>query len=156
MTIQYVQGDATNPQGTGVKIIVHIVNDLGAWGSGFVISVSNRWPEPEAAYIDSIHRGNLKLGNVQFVAVEADEPTESLLVANLVGQKGLKGPANPRPVQYSAVEEGLHKVALEAKKRGASVHMPRIGCARGGSKWSQMEPLIEKALKGISVTVYDL
>jgi len=156
MAIQYVNGDATEPIGVGTKIIVHIVNDLGAWGSGFVLSVSARWPEPKAAYMLSKERNNLILGNVQLVSVESGRLDESIFVANLVGQSGLKGPSNPRPVQYPAVEDGLCKIATEARKIGASVHMPRIGCARGGSKWSQMEPIIARALDGISVTVYDL
>ena len=35
--IAYVQGDATQPQGTGARIIVHICNDIGGWGAGFVL-----------------------------------------------------------------------------------------------------------------------
>jgi len=35
--ITYLVGDATQPQGEGVKVIAHICNDIGAWGAGFVI-----------------------------------------------------------------------------------------------------------------------
>ncbi|MFJ6385555.1 hypothetical protein ACIQI7_36810, partial [Kitasatospora sp. NPDC092039] len=48
--ITYVRGDATTPQGKGVKVIAHVCNDLGGWGKGFVLALSRRWPEPEAAY----------------------------------------------------------------------------------------------------------
>jgi O-acetyl-ADP-ribose deacetylase (regulator of RNase III) len=154
MAIQYVKGDATKPRGKGAKIIVHCCNDLGAWGAGFVLSLSRRWPEPEAAYQDSITRGNLELGKVQFVSV--DEEDENIVVANLVGQKGLKGPANPSPVRYSAIESGLLKVAAEAKKRKASVHMPRMGAGLAGGDWAKIAAIIEKTLEGLEVTVYDL
>lgn len=117
MVIQYVNGDATEPIGVGAKIIVHIVNDLGAWGSGFVLAVSARWPEPKAAYVLSKERNNLKLGNVQLVSVESGRLDESIFVANLVGQSGLKSRLNPQPVQYPAVEEGLCKIAIEAKQK---------------------------------------
>jgi len=50
MNIQYVKGDATTPQGDGHKIIVHVCNDLGKWGKGFVLAISKRWKEPEATY----------------------------------------------------------------------------------------------------------
>lgn len=30
--ITYVRGDATSPHGKGVKLIVHVCNDLGGWG----------------------------------------------------------------------------------------------------------------------------
>jgi len=34
--ISYIKGDATAPQGKGVKVIAHLCNDLGGWGKGFV------------------------------------------------------------------------------------------------------------------------
>lgn len=34
--ITYLKGDATAPQAKGVKLIVHVCNDLGGWGKGFV------------------------------------------------------------------------------------------------------------------------
>lgn len=42
-TIQYLKGDATNPQVEGNKIITHICNDIGGWGKGFVLAISKRW-----------------------------------------------------------------------------------------------------------------
>ncbi|MFE0817971.1 GNAT family N-acetyltransferase [Streptomyces sp. NPDC058794] len=48
--IRYVRGDATVPSVKGVKVIAHVCNDLGGWGKGFVLAISRRWPEPEAAY----------------------------------------------------------------------------------------------------------
>ena len=43
--IRYVTGDATRPEGEGPKIIVHICNDIGAWGRGFVLALSKRFKE---------------------------------------------------------------------------------------------------------------
>src|SRR5205823_6841477 len=48
--ITYLKGDATCPQAKGVKIICHVCNDIGGWGKGFVLALSKRWSEPEAAY----------------------------------------------------------------------------------------------------------
>ena len=48
--IHYRVGDATAPVADGPKIIAHICNDIGAWGRGFVLAISRRWPEPEKAY----------------------------------------------------------------------------------------------------------
>ncbi len=48
--IEYVSGDATRPVGDGCKVIVHICNDRGGWGKGFVLALSKRWKQPEAAY----------------------------------------------------------------------------------------------------------
>lgn len=48
--IQYLIGDATDPRGDGQKIIAHVCNDIGAWGSGFVVALSQRWAAPERSY----------------------------------------------------------------------------------------------------------
>ncbi|MGW8886545.1 macro domain-containing protein [Streptomyces sp. NPDC055749] len=153
--ITYVKGDATAPVGKGVKLIAHVCNDLGGWGKGFVLAVSRRWPEPEAAY-RRWHReraGNdFGLGAVQFV-----QAGPYIWVANMVGQRGMRTGSQGVPVRYEAVDAALEKVAVRAAELGASVHMPRIGCGLAGGKWSRIEPLIEERLvkQGISVTVYD-
>lgn len=43
MEINYLKGDATNPASAGNKIIVHVCNDIGGWGKGFVMAISKRW-----------------------------------------------------------------------------------------------------------------
>ena len=48
--INYIRGDATQPAGDGNKIIVHVCNDIGAWGKGFVVALSRQWPQPEKDY----------------------------------------------------------------------------------------------------------
>jgi O-acetyl-ADP-ribose deacetylase (regulator of RNase III) len=153
--ITYVRGDATAPQGKGVKLIVHVCNDLGGWGKGFVLALSRRWPEPEAAY-RRWHReraGNdFGLGAVQFVQVGP-----YTWVANMVGQRGMRTGSKGVPVRYEAIDTALGKVAERAAGLEASVHMPRIGCGLAGGKWSRIEPLIAERLvsRGIPVTVYD-
>ncbi|WP_129266742.1 macro domain-containing protein [Streptomyces sp. M3] len=153
--ITCVRGDATSPQGKGVKLIVHVCNDLGGWGKGFVLAVFRRWPGPEAAY-RRWHReraGNdFGLGAAQFVQVEP-----YIWVANVVGQRGIRTGSKGVPVRYEAIDAGLDKVAGKAAELGASVHMPRIGCGLAGGTWSRVEPLVSDRLvaRGIEVTVYD-
>ncbi|NML51496.1 macro domain-containing protein [Streptomyces sp. R302] len=154
--IEYVRGDATEPRGKGVRIVAHVCNDLGGWGKGFVLAVSRRWPEPEAAY-RRWHReraGNdFGLGAAQFVQV-----SPYLWVANLVGQRGIRaGRSSGVPVRYEAIGAALGKLADKAVELGASVHMPRIGCGLAGGKWERVEPLVRERLvgRGIPVTVYD-
>lgn len=152
--IQYIKGDATNPQTDGNKIIVHICNDIGGWGKGFVMAISKRWSMPEAEY-RAWHatRDGFKLGQVQFVSVEND-----LWVANLIGQHKInKDDQGNAPIRYQAVESGLQAVADFAVIAHASIHMPRIGCGLAGGTWDLMEPIIIKALvqKGLAVYVYD-
>jgi len=151
MTITYLAGDATKPIGEGTKIIVHCVNNIGAWGAGFVLAISRRWPEPKATYADHSKKGLLGLGTVHFVPVGSSD----IVVANLVGQKGIRGPNNPTPISYSALETGLNAVAEQARKLSATVHMPRIGCGLAGGEWSKVEAIVNKTLVDIDVCVYD-
>ncbi len=152
--IQYRKGDATQPGGEGHRIIVHICNDIGGWGRGFVLALSARWKEPENAYREWYQNQTetFGLGHIQLIQVE---PT--LWVANLIGQHDVKASPKGPPIRYDAVLSGLQRVALEAKKLNASVHMPRIGCGLAGGSWENIEPLVNKALidHGIAVTVYD-
>ncbi|MFE5488253.1 macro domain-containing protein [Streptomyces sp. NPDC056527] len=154
--ITYVRGDATAPGGKGVKIIAHVCNDLGGWGKGFVLALSRRWPEPEAAYRRwhrERARNDFGLGAAQFVQVGP-----YVWVANLVGQRGIRtGRSTGVPVRYEAMDAALGLLADKAEELGASVHMPRIGCGLAGGKWTRVEPLIAERLtaRGIPVTVYD-
>ncbi len=156
MKIQYLKGDATNPTGDNNKVIVHICNDLGKWGKGFVLAISKRWAKPEQVYRDSFKQEpKPSLGHVQFVQVEG-----SLTVANIIGQHGIRSPRNktaPAPIRYDAVEQGLIAIASFAVDEGASVHMPRIGCGLSGGSWEEMEPIIERTIisKCVDVFVYD-
>jgi O-acetyl-ADP-ribose deacetylase (regulator of RNase III) len=153
--IAYVRGDATAPSVKGVKLIAHVCNDIGGWGKGFVLALSRRWPEPEAAY-RAWHRDRARndfgLGATQFVQVE-----KYVWVANLIGQRGIRTGSKGVPVRYEAIDTGLAHVAIKAAELDASVHMPRIGCGLAGGDWSRVEPLILRRLveRGVAVTVYD-
>ena len=159
MPIHYLEADATQPTGEGRKILVHVCNDIGAWGRGFVLGLSQRFAEPERRYkawAAGQEDTPFELGQVQFVTVSPD-----LTVANLIGQHDIarKGQAQATPpVRYGAIREGLGRVRNEAQQQQASVHMPRIGAGLAGGDWAVIGPMIAEELSdhGLSVTVYDL
>jgi len=150
-TIQDLKGDATNPQVEGNKIIVHICNDIGGWGKGFVMAVSKKWKKPESEYRKWFQRGeNFDLGEIQMVQVEDD-----IWVCNMIGQyKTISNSKGIPPIRYEAVESCLEKVSIEALKINASIHMPRIGCGLAGGKWEEVESIITKTLLKDDVEVY--
>lgn len=149
--IHFRKGDATRPHDSGDKIIVHCCNDVGAWGAGFVMALSKRWPRLSKKYQAWVTGAGL--GDVQLVRVEPD-----IYVANLIGQRGVGYVAggNP-PVRYEAIQRGMETVAEYAAVMKASIHMPRMGCGLAGGTWDRVEDAINKALNGsdISVFVYD-
>ncbi|WP_069162933.1 macro domain-containing protein [Nocardia altamirensis] len=154
-TIRYVTGDATQPHTSSTAIIAHICNNIGAWGAGFVLAVSSRWPEPEREYQRWYHTGAAKdfgLGAVQLVQV-----SEQLHVANMVAQHGIRSSPGDIPIRYDALDQCLSTLAEHALNLHASIHMPRIGTGLAGGDWMKIEPLILERLcrKIIPVTVYE-
>ncbi|HEX5505541.1 MAG TPA: hypothetical protein VFW96_23180 [Thermomicrobiales bacterium] len=156
MEIAYVVGDATRPEGEGPRVVVHVCNDIGAWGKGFVLALSARWPAAEARYrawARGAEDAPFALGQVQFVEVAPD-----LWVANLIGQRDIRRRGGEPPIRYDAVRAGLARVAAFAQAHGATVHMPRIGAGLAGGDWAVISSIIadELTAKEIAVTVYDL
>lgn len=155
--ITYLKGDATNPQVLGNKVIVHICNDIGGWGAGFVKALSAKWSAPEKAYRAWHDMGfyfgrKFQLGQIQIIPVEGFTS-----VANMVAQRGLISKDNPKPLDVVALQQCLQLVGNYAYIMNASVHMPRIGCGLAGGNWEEdVLPLIEEQLDGIDVYVYDL
>lgn len=169
MPIVYVKGDATQPQGSGPKLVVHNVNSKGYWGKGFVLALSSRWPLAEETYhlwaqkkpVDETFPGRcetsgpFQLGEAQFVLVGP-----RLWVGSIIGQHGIgMGPNNRPPIRYDALQQGLKKVYRHTQSHhGMTVHMPRMGSGLAGGRWDAVEKLVsvELAMKGVHVTVYDL
>jgi len=146
--INYVIGDATAPEGEGNKIIVHVCNDIGAWGAGFVMALSRKWSEPEEKYR---RKHGYVLGTVDFVMVE-----EYTFVANMIGQHGTgRDEEGFAPVRYSAIVQALIKTNEWAESIGASLHCPRFGSDLAGGDWNVIERLIQETTT-VPVTVYDL
>ncbi|MCW3160723.1 macro domain-containing protein [Chryseobacterium oryctis] len=152
-TIHYLKGDATAPKVYGNKIITHICNDVGGWGKGFVLAISKRWKNPESEYRNWFKKGeNFNLGEIQLVSVEND-----IWVCNMIAQHKITTHTKVPPIRYEAVEKCLEKLADEALKINASIHMPRIGCGLAGGKWEEIENIIFETLlkNNIDVYVYD-
>lgn len=165
--ITYVKGDATAPIDTNShRIIMHVCNNAGGWGRGFVVAISNRWKQPEAQYrkwYKNKHDdefGEFALGNVSIVTVQ-----ENLHVANMIAQVGygrnntLKhrdGNEIGRRINYDALALCLQKVRDIAATKQATIHAPRIGCGLAGGDWDVVEKLINEYMYTTLVYIYDL
>ncbi len=156
MPLNYINGDATRPIGSGNRIITHCCNDRGYWNAGFVKALSRRWSKPERAY-RRWAAGNeslpFTLGNVQFVRV-----APGLCVANIIGQSGIANPRQKAPIRYDAIRKALQCVRHLAITHNASIHMPRMGAGLAGGQWERIAEIVEGELcnYGLQVTVYDL
>lgn len=159
--VTYVKGDATKPIGEGKRMIVHIVNDEGGWGSGFVLALNGLSPLPKREYkatheFWTSERGLafIPLGEIEFVPVDEEQ---TLWVCNMVAQHRTIRSV-PKPICYKSLEICLEKVAKAASENDFSIHMPKIGAGLAGGDWNVIESIINRTLtlKDVDVTVYEL
>jgi hypothetical protein len=155
MPIKYVTGDATNPVGSGKRIIAHCCNDAGFWNAGFVRALSERFHQPDRDYcrwVQGLAPVPFRLGQIQFVRVQP-----GLCVANIIGQSAIRSASNPKPLRYDSLREGLARVRLLALEHDASLHMPELAPTLQGGDWQTISAIIEDELCShrVNVTVYD-
>lgn len=168
--LKYKDGDATKPIGKGPRVILHCCNDIGAWGAGFVVAVSDTFGKdamsPEMKYRDWADKGTtqlysgspekvkFELGAVQFVYTNQTD----VWVANMIGQHnvGSKKSKEP-PIRYHAINDGLKATAAFCKRTKAAVHCCRFGSGLAGGDWLLIEAMIKELLvaEGVDVTVYN-
>jgi O-acetyl-ADP-ribose deacetylase (regulator of RNase III) len=174
--VNYIVGDATEPVvDSGIRIIVHINNDCGAWGGGFTAALSKKWSQPEEKYREwhSYVLNNmsfLPLGQIQLVEIPLYRGGAPLYVANMIAQHKFVSVDNPVAVRYNELAKCLHSLNEWAKNMVAmrkemiktedkcvvTFHMPRIGCGIAGGDWNTVLPIISILSNGNEVYVYDL
>jgi hypothetical protein len=151
--IQYHVGDCLTPmEEDGDRLILHVCNNKGAWGAGFVMAVSARWPKPEKLYRASFQNGStLFLGDIQIVQVEPD-----VYVVNMVAQDGFPPQGG---ISYTSLLWCMEELGFRlASYDNPSLHLPRIGCGIGGGMWPPIENILKDIQKeaDIPIHVYDL
>ena len=146
-----VDGDVTEPIGSGNKIIAHCTNSIFVMGAGVALAIKRKWPKVYSEY-KGWRNQKPQLGDVQFVKVTLD-----IAVANILGQEGIGFKDGVAPVRYGAMDKGFKKIAEIAKKYGASVHLPYlICCGLAGGEWAKIEEMIKKNLceQNVAVVIY--
>lgn len=167
--INYRRGDASLPE-ERPAMVCHICNDIGKWGSGFVLSLRRNWGRSEEAYrkwykhwCENPTEGQpFELGEVQFVRVDSigGDPhmwkDEVVYVANMIAQHNVI-PFESVPIRLPALDKCLARVGeiSPTLHPDITLHMPRIGCGLARARWIDVEPLIEKNLSHLEVYVYD-
>nr|XP_015217259.1 PREDICTED: chromodomain-helicase-DNA-binding protein 1-like isoform X2 [Lepisosteus oculatus] len=155
--LRYVLGDVTHPEAAREDaIIVHCVDDYGHWGrGGLFTALEVRSDEPRRKYELAGKMKDLDLGSVLLFPIDDKESRMDGqdLLALIVAQhrdrsNSLSG------IKLTALEEGLKKIYRVAKRKKASVHLPRIGHSTKGFNWYGTERLIRKHLASRSIPTY--
>lgn len=144
--IETIQGDLfkyipENPQ--QIIIIPHVVNNIGAWGSGFVVPLGGKYPKCKEHYLNNQHL--YQLGDTCTIWVDPN-----IFVANMCAQNELKSASNPVPLKYE------HLVTCMVDVRDYVMHniphgfyskeiwCPMFGSDRAGGDWNLIYKLIEE------------
>ena len=153
--LYYLQGDVLQPRGTGTRLVLMMVNDTARrWGGGLARTAAKRFPLAQdefSAWMSGLSKQE-RLGETHFADVG-----NGIILVSLVAQEGYGTSDAPR-VRYAALLRALNRVAEEAARLGASVHMPRLAAGGAGGSWDVVEGIVTDVLvdRGISTTVYDL
>jgi hypothetical protein len=138
--------------------IIQVVNDIGAWGKGFVVPLGQKYPNTKKTYLSwaAQYKNNLPQGEVLYT-FEADHIT----VLNCVAQKGIYGEKPFRPESLETCFQFIAAdYAFESEFSGyiqPKIVMPRIGCGLAKGSWTlEVEPLINKYFAELDVTVFTL
>lgn len=165
--LKYVIGNALAPQSEKTNFIAHCCNDIGAWGAGFVIAISNISVKPEMEYgfwaRPTLHRTAscafipldvFELGAIQIVPFRRND-----YIVNIIGQRsiGKDSEGNP-PIRYEAITAGFEKLLPVLKTQNGELHVPRLGVGLAGGSWDKIEEILIECIvkQGIDVTVYTL
>lgn len=164
--IFYLRGDATKPViEQNSRIIVHICNDVGAWGKGFVLAIEKEYPIAKTYYKqwynNHFNKVNssatpFKLGEVQIIPVES-KPDGTIYVANMIAQHNIYSKKGVPPIRYKALKKCLKKVKDFANvtiEQPTTIHMPKIGCGLAKGDWNIIGNIIKTTFTNIPVYIY--
>jgi len=126
-----------------VEALVNTVNTVGVMGKGIALQFKKAFPENYKAYKRECDAGRLEPGKV-FV-FQVGGITNPRYVVNFPTKKHWRGRSK---LEY--VESGLDALIAALRQYGIrSVAIPPLGCGNGGLPWSQVRPLIEKAMEAV-------
>ena len=161
--IIYKKGSASNIINPNT-LIIHIVNNLGLWGKGFVLALSEKDPSIRQEYINFClpyknNKNNL-LGQF-FISKRKDYS-----VAHLFAQDGIYSKFNRTPIDYIALEISLNKLyreilCLESKNNEKFfIQLPKISSGLARGNWNKTEGIIKKIFiegeRELDLTVFEL
>lgn len=148
MKIQYRVGDAFAAH---ESILIHGVNALGAFNSGFAGAMRKRHPLAYEKYDEVFRLHGLKLGQVVWAI------SENKRIGHLVSQAKFGRDPNVIYADYDGIRNGMIEVnryATEVEEEYAA--MPLIGAGLGNASWAKIAQIIEEESKNFYPIVYTL
>ncbi len=125
------------------EALVNTVNCDGFMGRGIALQFKKAWPDNFKAYAGACRKRGVQPGRMfVFETVQLISPRYIINFPTKVHWRG-----NSR-IGY--IETGLKALVEEVKSRGIqSVAIPPLGAGLGGLDWSEVRPLIERAMEDL-------
>jgi len=146
--IHYTKGDILDAD---VEALVNTVNTVGVMGRGIALHFKQAFPENFKAYAAACDRGEVRPGRM-FV-FETDQLRPGWII-NFPTKKHWRGKS-----RMEFIETGMEALVEEIRERGIrSIAIPPLGSGLGGLDWTQVRPVIERALAkipGVEVMIYE-
>jgi hypothetical protein len=162
--LKYIQGDVTDVTGEDNIVIAHVCNNQGRMGAGVALALASKWPEVKRGYQETI-QSLLPARRLGYVSWCYDVGDTSLVVANMIAQKGFRSPHNPKPLRYAALVQCMIEVRdrilswndIKKDEGNWIIHAPKFGSLRSGGSWKLIEELIKEIWvdSGIDVVIYE-
>lgn len=184
--LSYVNGDATKPQqiaNDSLCIVPHIVNDLGLWGSGFVIGINSTFGDKPMKSYNNWYNGvspddtkvlnacPFELGQVMYYNIGNNS---NIIIANMIAQHDISSKSisidyidevidrTVNPIRYGALSKAMYNVLKFVKNivlvenTEVEIHCPKFGSLRSGGDWDVIEQMILEiwVKNNINVVVY--
>ena len=138
--IDYVTGDLL---AADREALVNSVNCVGVMGRGVALAFKRRFPSNFKAYKAACDWDELELGRM-FV-FETDELMPRYVI-NFPTKRHWRSRS-----RLGDIEKGLSALVGEIERRRIhSIALPPLGCGLGGLDWTEVKPLVHRALAGVS------
>lgn len=157
-----------------IIFIPHICNDVGKWGSGFVVPLAKRYPKSREYYLrwnnqTYCYEQNIpfKLGNVQYVY----DSMSNVVICNMIAQRSTISASNPSPIDYESLGQCMNNVKerifsvndnilsnADSIIKDVEIHCPKFGSGLAGGDWNVIEKMIDRIWceNNIDVCIYSL
>lgn len=128
--------------------IVIPVNTVGVPGAGLALAWAKKYPEAAYLYKVACQKQKLAIGRILVVnGLTMDNPKKRFLC--LPTKAHWK---NPSRMEY--IEAGLSVLVKSCEQlKLKSLAVPALGCGRGGLRWRDVHPVIEKHLGALETNV---
>jgi hypothetical protein len=134
-------------------VIPHCVNNLGKWGSGFVLAIDKYLgSKPKEDYIGWSRNKLIGLGSTKFSTMERNK--EIVTVAHMWAQhqtirEGYK------PVRYAALIKCMEEVLEYCQLNNKKIIAPHFCSGLAGGNWDFIRELIDEIWGNLDVTIFE-